>query len=180
MGSFGRYPKNMSRSVHDNHLVSYEVDGIAKQIVLHTAYAYGEEPYEKTDVIFEGVLDHYFRNSILPSIVFDVEEVEIQAILIRDKNLINEGYRNGGWPSFWRESTDEMLEAISNSGCKMFEISSSYGLDGWVAAASCEFKPANENEDNKASISTPDPPSLETVMTNQPSTQKSKHAPGQV
>ncbi len=147
----------MSHSVHDNHLVSYEVDGVAKRIVLHTEYAYGEEPFEKTDVVFEGVLDHHFRNPILPSIVFDVEEVEIQAILIRDKDLINEGHKIGGWPSFWRESGDEMLEAISKSGCKMFEISSSYGLDGWVVAASCEFKPANKKVDNKSLHPTPDP-----------------------
>ena len=168
----------MSRSVHDNHLVSYEVDGVAKRIVLHTEYAYGEEPFEKTDVVFEGVLDHYFRNPILPSIVFDVEEVEIQAILIRDKELINEGHRIGGWPSFWRDSADEMLEAISNNGCKMFEISSSYGLDGWVAAASCEFKPANKNGDNKASILTPDPPRVQSVMAIQPSTPMSERAVG--
>lgn len=129
----------MSGSVHDNHLVSYEVDGVGKRIILHTEYVYGEEPYEKTDVVFEGVIDHYFRNPILPSIVFDIEEVEIQAILIRDKDLIDEGHKIGGWPSFWKDSADEMLEAITSRGCKMFEVSSSYGLDGWVAAASCEF-----------------------------------------
>jgi len=174
-----RYPKKMSRSIHDNHLVSYEVDGVAKRIVLHTEYAYGEEPFVKTDVVFEGVLDHHFRNAILPSIVFDVEEVEVQAILTRDKALINEGHKIGGWPSFWRESNDGVLEAISNSGCKMFEISSSYGLDGWVAAIACEFKPANKKMQNKTSILTPDPPRVESSVADQPSTQQSAPAPGQ-
>ena len=139
----------MSLSVHDNHLVSYQVDGVAKKIILHTEYAYGEEPFEKTDVVFEGVLDHYFRNPILPSIVFDVEEVDIQAILIRDKELINEGHKIGGWPSFWKDSSDAMFKEISSSGFKMFEISSSYGLDGWVVAASCKFSSANKKQDNK-------------------------------
>ena len=130
----------MSLSIHDNHIISYEVDGVLKQIILHTEYAYGEEPAEKTDVIFGGVLDHYFRNSILPSIIFDVQEVETQSILIRDRDLINEGHKIAGWPSFWKDSIDEMIEDLSQGGYKMFEISSSYGLDGWVVANSCEFQ----------------------------------------
>ena len=139
----------MSRSVHDDHLLSYEVDGVAKRIVLHTRYPYGEAPFEMTDVVFEGVLDHYFRNSTLPSVVLDVVEIEIQAILVRDEDLINEGHRSGGWPSFWKESVGEMLAAVRGSGCRMFEISSSYGLDGWVAAASCEFIPGKRSWDSR-------------------------------
>ena len=68
----------MNRSVHDHHLVSYEVDGRAKRIVLHTEYAYAKSSHEATDVVFEGVVDHYFRNCVSPSIMDDVKEVSTQ------------------------------------------------------------------------------------------------------
>jgi hypothetical protein len=142
--------KKMMRSVHDNHLLGYTVDGVARRIVLHTEYRYGQEPFERTDVVFEGVLDHYFRNPILPSIIFDVEEVETQFITSRDKTSIDEGHKIAGWPSFWRESAEAMAAAIHESGCKMFEISSSYGLDGWVAADSREFQLGDHNRNNQA------------------------------
>jgi len=137
----------MRRSVHDNHLYAYEVDSRTDRIVLRTEYAYGEEPYEQTDVIFEGVLDHYFRNPVLPSIVFDVEEASDHVeILTRNKELIDQGHKIGGWPSFWRSSVEGMADAISECECKIFEISSSYGLDGWVVAKSCQFQPTIKKE----------------------------------
>ncbi len=111
---------------------------------MRTEYAYGEEPFERTDVIFEGVIDHYFRNPVLPSIVFDVEEADVQLLIARDKALIDLGHKIGGWPSFWKNTVGEMVRTISQLGCRIFEISSSYGLDGWVVASSCEFRPSNE------------------------------------
>jgi hypothetical protein len=130
----------MTRSVHDNHLLGYEVDGVSRRIVLHTEYAYGQEPFEKTDVVFEGLVDHWFRHPVIPSIVFDVMEADARFLLTRDRALLDEGHRIGGWPSFWRDTVDGMLEAIAAQGGRMWEISSSYGLDGWVVAASCEFR----------------------------------------
>ena len=131
-------------SVHDNILKSYTVDGDAKRIVLCTEYPH-DDPPAKTDVVFTGVVDHYFRNPVLPSIIFDVEAVALRETIERDKQLIDTGNRIGGWPSFWRETVDEMVQVLSNDGIQMFEISSSYGLDGWVAAKDCEFVQCTDN-----------------------------------
>ena len=127
-------------AVHDNFLQGYSVDGVNRRIELFTEYQDGGEPFEITTVVFSGVIDHYFRNCILPSIVFDIEEVDPEEILKRDKKLIDEGHRIGGWPSFWRESVRKMKTEIMDKQGRMFKISSSYGLDGWVVAESCEFK----------------------------------------
>ena len=131
-------------SVHDNILKSYTVDGDAKRIVLCTEYPH-DDPPTRTDVVFTGVVDHYFRNSVFPSIIFEVEAVALRDIIERDKQLIDSDNRIGGWPSFWRETVDEMVLALSNDNIQMFEISSSYGLDGWVAAKDCEFTEFNGN-----------------------------------
>ncbi|BCX48686.1 conserved hypothetical protein [Haloferula helveola] len=136
----------MGGSIHDNHLVAYEVDSQARRIILRTEYAYGEEPFESTEVIFGGVLDHHFRNPRMPAIIFDVIEIDPRVIIERDKCLIDSGHKIGGWPSFWRDTVDAMVDAIASAGCKMFEISSSYGLDGWVAAESCEFRQGSKSQ----------------------------------
>jgi hypothetical protein len=41
-----------------------------------------------------------------------------------------------GWPRFWRETAQETTSVLLASGMKCFELSSSYGLSGWVVAAS--------------------------------------------
>ncbi|MCB1208462.1 MAG: hypothetical protein KDK97_03995, partial [Verrucomicrobiales bacterium] len=150
----------MKPSVHDNHLYAYAVDGRAGLIVLRTEYAYGEEPFEQTDVIFEGVLDHYFRNPVLPSIIFDVEEADVARTIARDKAVIDQGHKIGGWPSFWQDSIEGMMVTIADAGCKMFEISSSYGLDGWVVAKSCEFRPGAKKNCQQGIASDHDKPPL--------------------
>ena len=58
-----RLVKAMSRSVHDHHLMAFEVDGVGRRIILHTVLAHGltsdvftQENLERT---FSGVLRHF-------------------------------------------------------------------------------------------------------------------------
>lgn len=134
-------------TLHNNHLFAYEVYSRARTIILRTEYAYGEQPSQQTDAIFEGVLDHHFQNPVLPSIILDVEEADTQGTITCNKELIDQGYQTSGWPSFWRDTVVGMVEAISEAGCKTFEISSSYGLNGWVVAKSCEFRSGTRSMD---------------------------------
>jgi hypothetical protein len=46
------------RSIHDNRVVSYEVDADRRRIVLHTRFE-APEPQEATDLVFEGVLAYH-------------------------------------------------------------------------------------------------------------------------
>jgi len=128
-------------SVHDNHLFAYAVDAKTRTVILHTEYAYGLPPYAQTDVVFTGVLDHYFRDAVLPSIVFGVDEIDTQEMIREHKEQIDEGHRIAGWPSFWRDTVEGMAMVISEGGYKTFEISSSYGFHGWVVAKACAIQP---------------------------------------
>ena len=130
------------RSVHDNILNAYTVDGGAKRIVLHTAYE-DATPFESTDIVFEGVMDHFFRDTVVPSIIFDVEPGDINHILTRDKNTIDEGHQRGGWPSFYAPTVAEMIEKIENAGCLLYSVASSFGLDGWVVSRSMRIVPVD-------------------------------------
>jgi hypothetical protein len=139
----------MKRSVHDNHLYAYEVDSRAQRIILRTKYSYDQEPFETTDVIFEGVLDHYFRDTVFPSIISDVNETDPLRLITAHKEVIDQGHQSGGWPSFWKSTVEEMVASITDAGYKTFEISSSYGLDGWVVARSCELRSGSEKTTGK-------------------------------
>jgi len=78
------------RLIHDNRVVSYEVDGEHRLIVLHTRF---EErmPLECTDVIFEGVLAYHFENDNFVNILFGVDEVPVAQPVAGNRSLFEEG-----------------------------------------------------------------------------------------
>ncbi len=52
----------MAVSVHDNLLISYEVQCEARTIILRTEYRVENEPTEFTNVIFKDVQGYHFEN----------------------------------------------------------------------------------------------------------------------
>lgn len=127
------------RSIHDNRVVAYEVDGEAKRIVLHTRFE-DRQLVESTDVIFEGVLAYHLENDNFGNILFGISEVPIADLVQGQRRLFEEGFRYA-WPGPWNQSLESSLAHLQASGAKAFEISSSYGLAGWVIAASCRLEP---------------------------------------
>jgi hypothetical protein len=130
----------MKLSVHDNFLVSYEVLCEQREIRLHTEFRDGrlDGPFEYTDVVFRGVFAYHFQQDTPTNIIFDIEEVAVTDILEKSQALLDAG-RAYGWPRI-EGSPEPNLEAYLNANdVRGFEISSSYGLDGWVLAQSMEF-----------------------------------------
>ncbi|HTO70379.1 MAG TPA: hypothetical protein VMR31_11010 [Myxococcota bacterium] len=122
------------RSIHDSRVISYEVDGERRRIVLHTRFD-ERVPVEHTDVIFEGVLAYHFENDNFGNILFSIEEVPVAQLVAGCRSLFEEGSKFA-WPGPWNESPESSLDHIRSCGGKAFELSSSYGLDGWVIAES--------------------------------------------
>ena len=117
-----RYPAQLSmRSVHDNKLVGFTVDGIAKRIVLNTIFD-DQTPIEHTDVVFDGVMDHFFRDTVMPSIIFDIEPEDVAHVLTLYLDEISTGHQRGGWPSFFASEMSEMVTKISDADCTMSTI----------------------------------------------------------
>jgi hypothetical protein len=126
------------RSIHDNQVVSYEVNGASQRIVLHTRY--GEpELLEFTDVIFDGVLAYYFEHDNFGNILFGVQEVLVTQLVEDNRSLFEEGSKYA-WPGSWNESPEASIDHFESNGGTGFEISSSYGLSGWVIAKSCRLE----------------------------------------
>jgi hypothetical protein len=124
----------MTRSVHDNFLVSYEVHCERREIRLHTEYRDSGEPFERTVVVFTGVEAYCFEHDCLGNIVFDIEEIPAETILTQHQAQFEEGHRLAGWPRFWQKSLDDTRSYLREHGTRGFELSSSYGMSGWVLA----------------------------------------------
>jgi hypothetical protein len=119
-------------SIHDSLLTGYEVDGVAQRIVLHTEpFSGGGDAF--VDVTFDGVAAYEFENDLLQNIVFEVEEAsltETQEIA----NRIQEEEGRWGFPREWDPRRETVLECFRRLNVKVFQLGSSYGMTGWVAA----------------------------------------------
>jgi hypothetical protein len=116
-------------SVHDNSVVAYEVLAKEKKIVLHTEC----DSHELTDIVFEEVLAYDFENDLFGTIIFDVKEVDL-SVLLKEKAAMFEGGWRYGWPRGWERDKEDIEVFVRRLKMRAFELSSSYGMSGWVLA----------------------------------------------
>jgi hypothetical protein len=119
--------------IHDSLLRKYTVDGAAKTITLHT------EPHKGgggafVDVIFNGVVAYQFEGDAMANIVSGIELAEPARYEDVGKILIEQHRLYGVMPN-WRFDAETLREFCERTGVKLFEIHSSYGIDGWIIAA---------------------------------------------
>ena len=123
----------MTLSIHDNLLVSYEVQCEQRTITLRTEYRVESKPTEFTNVFFEGVQGYHFENDAFGNIIFDVENVPVEEFLKKYGAEISELRRMNGRPT-WAADLDSAPEYLREQGIKPYILSSSLGLYGWVVA----------------------------------------------
>jgi hypothetical protein len=133
-----------TQSVHDNRIIAYEVDAERRRIILHTRFD-DRTPTEYTDVMFDGVLAYRFENDNFGNIIQGIEETSLSQLLSDNRNVFEDG-KKYGWPGVWNESPEASLYYFESNRAKAFEISSSFGLDGWVIAESCRLEKVLGNE----------------------------------
>jgi hypothetical protein len=125
-------------SVHDNNVYAYAVLAESRQIILHTEFN-ETSPAEYTDVLFSGVLAHHFECSLKSNILFDIDEVDLKAVLEEYAPLLQR-LKNYGWPILAQYSDLQELERILREhGTHAYLLNSSLGLSGFVLASSVEY-----------------------------------------
>ncbi len=130
-------------SVHDNIVLSYEVNCREQRIVMRTCFKVGTPPFEHTDVVFEGVCAYKFQDDWLDrgNILFNVERVELKALVDRYEEDLLAGWRYG-WPPVGSFKTiPQLIERLEALQAAAFEISASCGLCGFVLARTMQFVP---------------------------------------
>jgi hypothetical protein len=86
---------------------------------------------------FEGYEAHKLDNVMLGSIIDSVVQSAPDEHLRKHWDQITKAYRECGWPGPWAESLSSAIEFASAEALSCFEVSSSYGLSGWVLAKRC-------------------------------------------
>jgi len=128
----------MPPSLHDHFLVSYAVNCETRQITLHAKRdpripARTEERTNHT-VVFNGVEGYQFENDNFGNIIFSLEAVPIERILVMYGSQIAESYRMAGAPNSWAADLTCAPQVLAAKGTQGFILSSSYGLSGWILA----------------------------------------------
>ncbi|SRR6266849_3246794 len=124
----------MALSIHDNLLISYEIQCEARTITLRTEYRAENKPTEFTNVTFDGVQGYHFENDAFGNIIFGIETVPIEQFLAEYGAEISESYHMAGSPGPWAANLGTASIYLRQQGIQGFILSSSMGLDGWVLA----------------------------------------------
>jgi hypothetical protein len=128
----------MNPSVHDNNIYAYSVLAESKEIILHTEYK-ETSPVEFTDVLFSGVVAHHFECSLQGNILFDIDEVDLRAVLEEYAPLMQR-LKNYGWPIVEYTDSQDLERILRERGTHAYLLSSSYGLSGFVFASNVECR----------------------------------------
>jgi hypothetical protein len=123
---------NNEPSVHDNQIIAYSVLARERKIVIQTEFS-DQMPHEFTDIIFEDVLAYHFENDLFGTIISDVEEIDLSAMLKEHVAMFESGWRYG-WPRGWEKEKEDIETYVRRLNMRAFELSASYGMTGWVIA----------------------------------------------
>jgi len=86
------------------------------------------------DVVFSGVLDYLMEGDLGTNIIAAIAEAPIEPF-VRENAPLFEREQKFGWPRSWKGGINETVAHLKKSGAKLWIITSSYGLGGWVLAS---------------------------------------------
>src|ERR1700681_3426205 len=113
----------MVLSVHDNELISYEIQCEARTIIVRTEFRVKDKPTEFTNVIFRGVQGYHFENDAFGNIIFGFEAVPVEQFLTEYGSEISESYRMAGAPGPWAANLSTASEHLRERGIQAFILS---------------------------------------------------------
>lgn len=119
--------------VHDNEIISYEVNFEKRTLFLHTKY------YEKefTDIMFENVLAHCFENEIQTNILFGMYQMPIEDY-IKEYAEIIEKQMPYGFP-ISSNNLNDLKAYLINNNYNIYQFDSSLGMCGYVIAKNVDL-----------------------------------------
>ena len=120
--------------VHDNKIISYEVNLQDCKITLHTV----SEENESIDIIFSDVLAHGFLREKKGSIILDINKHSVDSFIKSKKSLLEER-KDYAWLMNYK-TLDELREKLINEQYAYYAMCASYGMNGWVLCKQYEVK----------------------------------------
>jgi hypothetical protein len=124
----------------DYLLVSYEVDCQLASIRLVARSA--TSPPCETELVFAGVAAYQFESDAFRTVLGQVIEQPVGALVERLAERFRAGWAADGWPRFWgaHPSAADAGAHLASEGVRAFELTSAIGMHGWVLARSFETR----------------------------------------
>jgi len=119
----------MTRSIHDNDVLGYEVDVRTKTLVLRTEKSY-VDPIERTDVVFTDVLGYQLCDS-LGGILCSIREIDIEKLLTNEAELFAK-WMGCAYP--FQYCDGDPATYVRAAGAHAWDIDSAIGFYGFVVA----------------------------------------------
>ena len=119
--------------LHDNEILSYEIDLSNERISIKTL----NTSNENVDLIFKNVLGYHFENEMKNSIILDIGKYSSINSFIKDYKELLEQRRDYVWPIQYDELA-ELEEKLISESYSCYFVTPSLGLEGWVLAKSVE------------------------------------------
>jgi hypothetical protein len=135
-------------SIHDHTLLGYRVSLVDSEVALRTVpdQRACADPVFEREVVFEGCVAHNFEHVSEGTILGWLLEVPLEQFVAAHGAQFEEGWRQSGWPPWWHDSAAKALAYLQQRDVHAFEITSSYGMGGWVLARSVRTSPAEPTE----------------------------------
>ena len=116
--------------IHDNYVISYTVLCEDRQLIIRTEQSQFM-PAQRTDVFFHGVEAYLLEGDNFGTVLFGIDEVEIDGLIEEYKLKFDEGAKYA-WPGPWNNSVEDSKKYLKDRKCRAWSISSSYGMGGFV------------------------------------------------
>ncbi len=126
--------------MHDHIILSYLADFDNEQLVIETQCPGDDATNGDADILFEGYLTHIFCHEQRDSILLDIEECAFDRFYESAAIRLEEG-RQWGWPIDYEtpDTKAELARCLRTNRYKIYQISASRGLAGWVIARKMEI-----------------------------------------
>jgi hypothetical protein len=124
----------MVLSIHDNLLISYEVQCESRTILLRTECRTTNQPTKFISVVFNGVQGYRFSNDAFGNIILDLEPMTVDQFIREYGADILASYNEAGSPGPWAKNLEAAALHLQAEKIQAFILASSFGLSGWVLA----------------------------------------------
>ena len=124
-------------SLHDDFLVSYEVNCEARQIKLRARRdprVPGNELQRDRTIVFNGVEGYQFENDAFGNIIFSLRRIPVEQLVAERGARIAKSFRMTGAAGSWAADLASAAQALTAMGIQAFDLGASYGLSGWILA----------------------------------------------
>lgn len=121
-------------SIHDGVIIGYSVSFLENELILDIELVADGI----VTVTFENYLAHNFHYVMAGSILFDIDEVDLNTFFVENREQF-ENNKLYAWP-IWFGNTNELEQDLQKDNYKCYVISTSLGLTGYVFAKALRIK----------------------------------------